>query len=118
MSPNGLQHVHIRFSISFPLHCAEYNQGCDGGYAFLQSKWSEDVGLVPARCMPYNTRGSCDDNSKAVAACAASNGGRYKATNHRYVGGYYGGSDEEEMMKELVHNGPLVVSFEPKDDFM
>jgi len=106
------------FSISFPLHCAEYNQGCDGGYAFLQSKWSEDVGLVPARCMPYDTRGSCDANSKAVAECAASSGGRYKATNHRYVGGYYGGSDEEEMMKELVHNGPVVVSFEPKDDFM
>lgn len=28
------------FSISFPLQCSEYNQGCDGGYAFLQSKWS------------------------------------------------------------------------------
>ncbi len=106
------------FSISFPLHCAEYNQGCDGGYAFLQSKWSEDVGLVPARCMPYNTRSACNENAKSVAACAASNGGRYKAANHRYVGGYYGGSDEEEMMKELVHNGPVVVSFEPKDDFM
>merc|ERR1719421_213138 len=33
----------LPFSISFPLYCSEYNQGCDGGYAFLTSKWSEGV---------------------------------------------------------------------------
>jgi len=103
------------FSISFPLHCAEYNQGCDGGYAFLQSKWSEDVGLIPAKCFPYNTRGQCASTIDSACVNAAD---RYKAANHRYVGGYYGGGDEEEIMKELVHNGPVVVSFEPKDDFM
>jgi cathepsin C len=45
------------FSITFPLVCGEYNQGCDGGYAFLQSKWSQDVGLIPERCMQYNVQG-------------------------------------------------------------
>jgi cathepsin C len=104
------------FSINFPLHCAEYNQGCDGGYAFLQSKWSEDVGLIPAACFPYNTAGSCSDNIDPQ--CIKAHGGAAKAKNHRYVGGYYGGSDEEDIKEELVRGGPIVVSFEPKDDFM
>eukprot|EP00971_Amphidinium_carterae_P214116 4249330-Amphidinium_carterae.1 len=43
---------------------------------------------------------------------------RYKAFNHHYVGGFYGGSDEEHISRELVTNGPLVISFEPKEDFM
>jgi len=102
------------FSINFPLYCAEYNQGCDGGYAFLQSKWSEDVGLIPERCAPYSVDGQCPTVS---ASCLGSED-RVRASDHRYVGGYYGGGDEEEIKRELVQNGPLVVSFEPKDDFM
>merc|ERR1719198_2496360 len=45
------------FSVSFPLYCSEYNQGCDGGYGFLQSKWNEDIGLVPESCLPFSTGG-------------------------------------------------------------
>merc|ERR1712045_863050 len=45
----------LPWSISFPLHCSEYNQGCKGGYGFLLSKWSSDVGLLPATCMRYST---------------------------------------------------------------
>lgn len=103
------------FSISFPLHCSEYNQGCEGGYAFLQSKWSEDVGMIPAKCFTYDASGSC---SQAISLDCVRSETMYRAKNHRYVGGYYGGSDEEEIMEELARNGPLVVSFEPKDDFM
>lgn len=55
------------FSISFPLHCSEYNQGCNGGYAFLASKWSQDVGLIPSVCFPYSTGGKCGGvNKKCV----------------------------------------------------
>jgi cathepsin C len=104
------------FSIAFPLQCSEYNQGCDGGYAFLQSKWSEDVGLIPSKCFQYADKGNgCGAVDKN---CVAASGGSYRAANHRYVGGYYGGSDEHEIMLELVQHGPLVVSFEPHDDFM
>ncbi|OLP74673.1 hypothetical protein AK812_SmicGene45722 [Symbiodinium microadriaticum] len=38
------------FSFNFPLFCSEYNQGCNGGYAFLASRWAQDVGLVPKNC--------------------------------------------------------------------
>jgi len=102
------------FSISFPLYCAEYNQGCDGGYAFLTTKWSADVGLVPATCAKYTTSGSCSIDP----ACLNDVGASYRATDHHYVGGYYGGANEQAMMHELVESGPLVVSLEPKSDLM
>jgi cathepsin C len=103
-----------KFSVSFPLYCSEYNQGCDGGYGFLQSKWNEDVGLVPEHCAPFSQGGgSCEVSS----GCSLGEK-RYRATNHHYVGGYYGGSDADSIRKELVEHGPVVMSFEPKEDFM
>mmetsp|Transcript_18793 Transcript_18793/g.52028 ORF Transcript_18793/g.52028 Transcript_18793/m.52028 type:complete len:546 (-) Transcript_18793:172-1809(-) len=101
------------WSISFPLHCSEYNQGCKGGYGFLASKWSEDIGLLPDSCAPYDTQGSCSvkcDISKLKK--------RWRAANHRYIGGFYGGSGAGDMMKEVFQHGPIVVSFEPSDEFM
>jgi len=101
------------WSIAFPLHCSEYNQGCKGGYAFTASKWSEDVGLLPASCAPYKTEGKCkvDCDPKKLQK-------RHRASNYHYVGGFYGAGSEATMMKELHDNGPIVVSFEPTDDFM
>jgi len=101
------------FSITFPLYCSEYTQGCNGGYAFLVSRWSENVGLVPKSCGEYNTKGSC-----SLQCDAAGLRKRWRAANHHYVGGYYGASTEQEMIKELVQGGPLVASFEPKNDLM
>jgi len=102
------------FSVSFPLYCSEYNQGCDGGYGFLQSKWTEDVGLIPEHCAPFSQGGgSC----QVVSDCNLGDK-RYRATRHHYVGGYYGGSDADSIRTELVEHGPLVMSFEPKEDFM
>merc|ERR1719240_2233064 len=97
----------VPFSINMPLHCGEYNQGCKGGYGALISKWGEDVGLVPATCMRYNTEGSCKLEGK-----------RYRAANHRLIGGWYGNSSTQAMMEEIYYNGPIVVSFEPAEDFM
>jgi len=102
------------FSVSFPLYCSEYNQGCDGGYGFLQSKWTEDVGLVPESCAPFSQGGgSCQVTSNCNLGET-----RYRATEHNYVGGYYGASDANLIRTELVEHGPLVLSFEPKEDFM
>merc|ERR1719253_2345444 len=101
------------FSVSFPLYCSEYNQGCDGGYGFTQSKWGEDVGLIPEKCAPFSTGGG----SCKVAQDCEMGEKRYRATNHHYVGGFYGGGSEDAIKEELV-KGPLVMSFEPKEDFM
>merc|ERR1719424_5847 len=109
------QATHEPFSISFPLMCSEYSQGCGGGYAFLASKWSHDVGLVPESCSGYSGEPGgqcglqCDVNMLEK---------RWRADNYHYVGGYYGGATEADMMHELVAGGPLVASFEPKNDLM
>lgn len=107
-------HKEPSFSVSFPLYCSEYNQGCDGGYGFLQTKWSEDVGLIPERCAPFSEGGGmCQVDSRCKLGEQ-----RYRATNHHYVGGYYGGSTAENIRQELVAHGPVVMSFEPQEDFM
>jgi len=104
----------VPWSINFPLHCSEYNQGCKGGYGFLLSKWSGDVGLLPATCMRYDTKGACELECDLASLGAK----RYRVGNHRYVGGFYGNSSTATMMEEVHRNGPVVVSFEPNDDFM
>jgi len=106
----------LPWSINMPLMCGEYNQGCNGGYGFTTTKWSQDVGLVPATCMRYDTSGSC----KLECDLKELKGKRYRAANHRYLGNWYGNSTghEETMKEELHRGGPMVVSFEPADDFM
>jgi len=78
----------------------------------LLSKWSEEVGLLPANCMRYNTQGKCklECDLKTI-------GKRYRVANHRYVGAYYGGANTELLMQELM-NGPVAVGLEPGEDFM
>eukprot|EP00418_Pyrodinium_bahamense_P096049 CAMPEP_0179048890 /NCGR_PEP_ID=MMETSP0796-20121207/19936_1 /TAXON_ID=73915 /ORGANISM="Pyrodinium bahamense, Strain pbaha01" /LENGTH=540 /DNA_ID=CAMNT_0020745361 /DNA_START=66 /DNA_END=1688 /DNA_ORIENTATION=+ len=104
----------LPWSISFPLHCSEFNQGCKGGYGFLLAKWSNDVGLLPATCMRYNTTGSCtlECDLKELQ------GKRYRAGNHRYVGSFYGDSNAQLIQEELYNNGPLAVGIQPDEDFM
>jgi len=104
----------LPWSINFPLQCSEYNQGCKGGYGFLLSKWSEDVGLLPATCMRYDTAGTC----KLECDLKTLQGKRYRAANHRYVGSYYGRANEQLIKEELVSNGPLAIGIEPDEDFM
>lgn len=102
------------FSYSFPLHCSEYNQGCGGGYPFLVSRWSQDVGLIPHRCAAFGLiAGRCE-----VMCESGELQKRWRADNHHYVGGYYGAASEVEMMRELVTGGPLVASLKPDLDLM
>merc|ERR1719389_1258224 len=89
----------IPWSINFPLHCSEYNQGCKGGYGLLTAKWSGDVGLLPATCMRYNTAGAC----KLECDLSKLEGKRYRADNHRYVGSWYGNASIDSIKKELYN---------------
>lgn len=102
------------FSITFPLFCTEYNQGCNGGDAFLAAKWSNDVGLVPEACDMYNPWGSCEVDHPCVKK-----GLGLRADNHRYIGGFLGAMpDPDEMMRELHEKGPLVVSVNREPSFL
>jgi len=112
----------LPWSISFPLYCSEYNQGCDGGYGFLIAKWSEDVGLVPATCARYDSHGTkCNVDQACVKAL--NNGTRWRASNYRYlgVGNRARTTTAAMLMRELHERGPIVVGLsggDIGDDFM
>jgi cathepsin C len=109
----------LPWSINFPLFCSEYNQGCKGGFGLLTTKWSEDVGLIPATCMRYDTKGSCKLECDLKTELQGQK--RYRAANHRYINAWYGNyanTTEEAIKEEMYRNGPVVLSFEPAEDFM
>eukprot|EP00299_Pterocystis_sp_00344_P014617 c7250_g1_i1.p1 GENE.c7250_g1_i1~~c7250_g1_i1.p1 ORF type:complete len:697 (+),score=151.41 c7250_g1_i1:54-2093(+) len=91
--------------------CSRYNQGCDGGYPFLVSKYSQDFGIVPEQCFPYSPGTDC-------ARKCSNPKFRVFTSDYYYVGGFYGGCSEAAMVQELYENGPFVVSFNAGSDFM
>lgn len=101
------------FSVDFPLHCSEYNQGCKGGYPFLVSKWARDVGVLPESCGSYNP-----EINRCSVKCDFKTVKKHRVSSFQYIGGYYGGGTELGMMQEVHKNGPVVVSLEPGNDFM
>jgi cathepsin C len=42
-----------KLSVQHVLDCSVYNQGCNGGYAYLVLKFGSEVELVPESCMKY-----------------------------------------------------------------
>jgi len=110
----------IPWSITFPLYCSEYNQGCDGGYGYLMSKWSEDVGLIPATCATYTDQAMpCTVNATCVEELKK--GKRWRATASRYLGGRQDLVTEALLLRELNERGPVIVSLSGAqigDDFM
>jgi len=112
----------LPWSISFPLYCSEYNQGCEGGYGYLLSRWSEQVGLLPATCATYKENGQrCAVNATCVAELQKGKEPRWRATASRYIGGRQELTTEALLMKELNERGPVIVSLSGAqigDDFM
>ncbi len=69
------------------------DQGCEGGYAFLSSKWSSDVGLVRESCLKY-TQNERTCPTTLGKECKSG----LRAMNYHYVGGYYGACNERDIM--------------------
>ena len=98
------------FSTQDVVSCSKLSQGCEGGFPYLVAgRYAKDFGFVDESCNPYVGKDG---------ACSTKKCPRHYASSYRYVGGYYGGCSEEAMMRALVENGPLSVSFEVYDDFM
>lgn len=112
----------LPWSISFPLYCSEFNQGCEGGYGILASSWSADVGLLPATCAVYKDSGkTCAVNATCVAELKRKGEKRWRATGSRYLGGRQDLVTEALLIKELNERGPVMVSLggpQLGDDFM
>lgn len=110
----------LPFSITFPLYCSEFNQGCEGGYGYLIGKWSSEVGLVPATCARYTPNGkTCAVNNTCIEELKGQP--RWRTTKTRYLGGRQRMATEAMLMEELHERGPIVVGLsggDIGDDFM
>lgn len=105
----------FRLSVNHVLKCSVYNQGCDGGYSYLVSKFFHQFEIHLDKCFDKNA-GSCHQT------CSGKNKHfnnlKLGVKNYYYVGGAYGLTNEQNLMQDLMTNGPIVVSFEPDYSFM
>lgn len=97
-------------SLKHVLECSVYNQGCDGGYSYLVSKFYKEFEMVVKDCYSTGCKKSCKNPKMEDLTFGISNFG--------YVGGSYGKCDEKQIMKEVYSNGPIVLSLEPDYSFM
>jgi cathepsin C len=104
-----------KFSISLKhvLDCSFYNQGCDGGYSLLVSKFFKEFDMIPTECYktvyPKQCYQKCTDQKARL---------KLSVSDYYYTGGAYGESNESNIMKEVYENGPISVSLEPHYSFM
>jgi cathepsin C len=110
------------FSISLQhvIDCSVYNQGCDGGYSYLTSKFFNQYDIFLDKC--FN---QISDNHSNGQKCHESKckGTKFENLNlsvkdFYYVGGAYGLTNELNLMQDVYKNGPVVISFEPEYSFM
>jgi len=113
--------VRVRIAAQEIIECGEkWNQGCDGGFPYLASKYVADFGLTSEGCYPYAERGfnapSGYGRGCKLDHLAASKPNeckyRVKASKYNYIGGCYGCCNEKDMMKEIYENGPIVIGFQ------
>lgn len=107
----------VRLSLDHILKCSVYNQGCEGGYSYLALKFANELELIPESC---ENRSGINDSYNCLKKCKNKTlqNRKYKVKDYKYLGGSYGKCSEELLMKELMENGPVVVSFEPDFHFM
>ncbi|XP_021941871.1 dipeptidyl peptidase 1-like [Zootermopsis nevadensis] len=101
--------LQVQLSPQDVVSCSQLSQGCDGGFPYLVAgKYAKEFGAVEEKCNPYvGGGGSCTGRT-----CL-----KHYTASYGYVGGYYGACNEELMRFELVHGGPISVSFEVYPDF-
>lgn len=100
-----------KFSAQDVLSCSTMNQGCEGGYPYLVSKFVAEHGLIEEKKFGY--KGS--DAPKCSRNTDNKSTELFYGQGYHYVGGYYGACNEHAMMREIMHNGPVVIGFEAPD---
>ena len=94
------------------MDCSFMNEGCHGGWGYLDGLFLENFGAVEESCAPY--QGSIDpDGCAKWEKCPTI----AKVENTRYVGGHYGGMSEADMIKEIRTKGPMLIDFNAGPSF-
>jgi cathepsin C len=103
--------IDLTLSLSHILKCSYYNQGCDGGYAYLVLKFLNEFELLHEKCFSHDScEKKCSDKNLEKL--------HFSVSDYKYNGGSYGKCSEEVILNEVYHNGPIVVSLEPDYSFM
>ncbi|MCQ2817600.1 MAG: hypothetical protein MJ252_10080 [archaeon] len=110
---NNLQNFSL--SIKHLLKCSVFNQGCDGGYAFLAGKFFKEYELFLDQC--FDESKDCLSQNYLCPKYPELSKLKLGVSDYYYVGGAYMKSNEENIMKDLYLNGPLAISFEPDSTF-
>lgn len=103
----------FKLSYMHAVDCSVYNQGCDGGYSVLVSKFLQEFDMLPDKCYIGKSQGcniKCTDSKLSNL--------QFGVSDYYYAGGSYGRTNEENVMKEVFENGPMVISLEPEYNFM
>jgi cathepsin C len=103
----------LSISLQHVLSCSITNQGCDGGYSYLVSKFFNEYDMVPTQCF-HQGKGcnqSCPSGSELSKL-------KFSVSDYYYAGGSYGRTNEQNLLEEVYKNGPMVVSLEPEYSFM
>merc|ERR1711957_1153374 len=86
-------------SLQHVLDCSVYNQGCDGGYSYLVSKYYQEMNMILKGCEGDNCQKQCQDPKLNELEAGI--------TDFGYVGGAYGNCNEKKIMEEVYKNGPI-----------
>ena len=102
----------FRISVDHVIECSYYNQGCDGGYSFIVSKFFNEFEIYTDECFTPKINACYQTSCKETAPFKNY---KFTVTDYFYVGGSYGKTEAKNLKMELYKNGPIVVSFEPDD---
>ena len=102
----------LSISLKHALKCSVFNQGCDGGYAYLIMKFFNEFEMVLDKC--FSQENGCQKKCKDPKLEKL----QLSVKDYKYIGGSYGKCSEDAIIKEVYENGPIVASLEPDYGFM
>lgn len=86
-----------------------YSFGCKGGSPFEAYRYIKENSIGKKEEKQENSTTLPDSKIE---------GDRYSVYDYNFVGGAYGSSNAKNIMKEILENGPVVVSFEQPPDLV
>lgn len=94
------------------MDCSFVNEGCHGGWGYLDGIYLEYFGAVEDSCARYQASIDPEGCGKWADCPIVA-----KVKNTRYLGGHYGAMSEEYMIKELRARGPILLDFNAGPSF-
>jgi cathepsin C len=100
----------VDLSVQFRMDCNYLNEGCHGGWGFIDGIFLNNYYTVSEQCAPYKSdRGECRDYAHCEPVA--------RASEMFYINEHYGSMSEKAIMKELRSKGPTILDFNADQRF-